>query len=495
MSLINISKLTFAYEGSWDNIFDNVSFQMDTNWKLGFTGRNGRGKTTFLKLLLGRYEYKGKISADVRFEYFPYEVPDKDLDAMEVIGRICPDAQRWEARRELSLLEVQEEALLRPFGSLSKGEQTKILLAALLLKENAFLLIDEPTNHLDMAARKLVGRYLAGKKGFILVSHDRAFLDNCVDHMLVINKANIEVQRGNFSSWWENKQRQDTFELDENEKLKKEIVRLKESARRAANRAEGFENMKIGFDPDKTEKSKNRRSYLGGKSKKVMQTSKNIEQRRERDMEGKSKLLKNIESAESLKLSPLAYHTERLVSLKDVSIFYGNKTACEGVSFTIEQGDHVAVCGKNGSGKSSILKLICGDEIDFSGDFQRSRGLVLSYVSQDTSFLRGDLSAFTKASRIDESLFKAVLRKLDFERAQFEKDMADFSEGQKKKVLIAKSLCERAHLYIWDEPLNYIDVLSRMQIEDLLLQYQPAILFVEHDHSFSENVATKTVSL
>lgn len=495
MSLINISKLTFAYEGSWDNIFDSVSFQLDTDWKLGFTGRNGRGKTTFLKLLLGRYEYKGKIFADVDFEYFPYEVPDKELKAIDVIETVCPDAQRWEAERELSLLEVAEDTLLRPFGSLSKGEQTKILLAALFLKENAFLLIDEPTNHLDMEARKLAGRYLAGKKGFILVSHDRAFLDNCVDHMLVINKANIEVQKGNFSSWWENKQRQDTFELDENEKLKKEIVRLKESARRAADRADGFENMKIGFNPNKIDNSKGRRAYLGEKSRKVMQTSKNIEQRRERDIEGKSKLLKNIESAESLKLSPLAYHTERLVSLKDVSIFYGNKTACEGVSFTIEQGDRVAICGNNGSGKSSILKLIYGEPIDYSGDFQKGSGLAISYVSQDTSFLRGDLSAFAEASRIDESLFKAILRKLDFVRAQFEKDMADFSEGQKKKVLIAKSLCERAHLYIWDEPLNYIDVMSRMQIEDLLLQYQPTILLVEHDRSFTESVGTKTVSL
>jgi len=96
---------------------------------------------------------------------------------------------------------------------------------------------------------------------------------------------------------------------------------------------------------------------------------------------------------------------------------------------------------------------------------------------------------------IDESLFKAILRKLDFTRVQFEKDMSDFSAGQKKKVLLARSLCEQAHVYIWDEPLNYIDILSRMQIEELITTYQPTMIFVEHDRIFCNNISTKTVQL
>ena len=125
----------------------------------------------------------------------------------------------------------------------------------------------------------------------------------------------------------------------------------------------------------------------------------------------------------------------------------------------------------------------------------KAQNLVISYVSQETSFLSGNLTQFALHSGIDESLFKAILRKLDFSRVQFEKDMSDFSGGQKKKVLIAKSLCEKAHLYIWDEPLNYIDVLSRMQIEDLLLSYKPTLLFVEHDSAFCEKIATTIVNL
>ena len=100
---------------------------------------------------------------------------------------------------------------------------------------------------------------------------------------------------------------------------------------------------------------------------------------------------------------------------------------------------------------------------------------------------------FSKKYNIDESLFKAILRKLDFSRIQFEKDIENFSGGQKKKVLIAKSLCEEAHIYIWDEPLNFIDVLSRIQLEDLILKYQPTMIFVEHDKIFSEKIATKVI--
>jgi len=119
----------------------------------------------------------------------------------------------------------------------------------------------------------------------------------------------------------------------------------------------------------------------------------------------------------------------------------------------------------------------------------------ISYVSQDTSYLKGDLSDYAREHNIDESLFKAILSKLDFQRVQFEKDISNFSDGQKKKVLIAKSLCEKSHLLIWDEPLNSIDVLSRMQIENLILEYKPTILFVEHDRAFCQNVATKSVIL
>lgn len=492
MSLISVTNLTFGYDGSYDNIFENVSFQIDTDWKLGFTGRNGRGKTTFLNLLLGKYEYSGTISTKVNFEYFPFEVINPNDNTIDVIDNIYPDYLLWKVMRELSLLQVSEDVLYRPFDTLSNGEQTKVLLAALFLKENSFLLIDEPTNHLDMNARNIVSNYLSTKRGFILVSHDRAFLDNCVDHILSINKTNIEIQKGNFSSWWENKIMQDNFELAENEKLRKDITRLSTAAKRTSDWSDKVEKTKMGTT---NSGSSIDRGYVGHKAAKMMKRSKSIEARQQAAIDDKSKLLKNIESSERLKISQLHFHAGRLVELENVAIFYDKKAACENVSFTIEQGDRVALYGKNGSGKSSLIKLIYGENINYTGIFRKASQLKISYVSQDTSHLRGNLTDYAIEHDIDESLFKAILRKLDFSRVQFEKDMSDFSGGQKKKVLIAKSLCEKAHFYIWDEPLNFIDVISRMQIEELLLEYSPTILFVEHDAEFCNNIATKIVEL
>lgn len=486
MSMIKVENLTFSYPTSYDLIFDNVSFQIDTDWKLGFVGRNGRGKTTFLNLLLGNYEYSGKIISNVQFDYFPYPVSDEKKQTEELLREVCPLAEEWELMKEFSYLDVEAEVLWRSFETLSKGEQTKVLLAALFLNEGHFLLIDEPTNHLDTDARKKVAEYLKKKNGFILVSHDRRFLDECVDHILSINRTNIEVQAGNFSSWMENFERQQESEQVQKERLKKDIHRLQKSAKRSETWSNRVEASKIGA-ADK--------GYVGHKSAKMMKRSKTIEKRRQKAIEEKSQLLKNAETADILKMKPLMYHTNTLASFSEVEVRYEDRTICSPVTFNIQSGDRVFIEGKNGSGKSSLLKLLMGDLIEHNGRVTVGSGLVISYVPQDTSYLAGTLADFSEKNNLDESLFKTVLRKLDFDRIQFEKDMKEFSGGQKKKVLIAKSLCEQAHLYVWDEPLNFIDVYSRLQIEKLIEEFSPTMLFVEHDLAFRDAIATKIIKM
>ena len=210
----------------------------------------------------------------------------------------------------------------------------------------------------------------------------------------------------------------------------------------------------------------------------MMKRAKAIEGRRQAAVNDKAKLLKNIETVQALRISQQNYHADRLLSLRDVIVDYGGGPVCFPVTFTAARGDRIAVMGRNGSGKSSILKLICGEDIPYSGIFECGSRLKISYVPQDASGLAGSLSDYAREYEIDETKFKTVLRELDFDREQFEKDMAAFSAGQKKKALIARSLCEDAHIHIWDEPMNYIDVLSRMQIEELLIMFQPTILFV-----------------
>ncbi|MBE5971704.1 MAG: ABC-F family ATP-binding cassette domain-containing protein [Lachnoclostridium sp.] len=507
MAQISVNNLTFYYDGSFDNVFENVSFSIDTNWKLGFIGRNGKGKTTFLKLLMGKYSYKGSIDTTTVFDYFPYQITGEQmqLPAAEFMDELKHGCESWRVICELAGLGEEADILYRPFGTLSPGERTKVLLAVLFSGENDFLLIDEPTNHLDQAARESVKTYLASKKGFILVSHDRDLLDACIDHCLVLNRKSIEVQSGNFSSWWENKKRKDQFALAENEKHLKEIRKLKQASKRTSEWADKSERTKIGFDPVKEhDRSIGTRSYIGAKTKKMQSRVKQMEKRIDREIDEREGLLQDLESPVDLKLVQLTHHKNILININDYGVRYEDLDApvFEHLTFTVNRGDRIALSGKNGCGKSTVIKQILRkngliserSSVSETGLCEVASGLVISYVGQDAAGLKGDVTSFCRERNLDLSLFCTILRQLDFERTQFLKNIEEYSEGQKKKVLLAASLLTPAHLYIWDEPLNYIDVFSRMQIEKLLLEYQPTMLFVEHDVRFREKIATKTIN-
>lgn len=504
MSKISVDNLTFCYDGSYDNIFENVSFSIDTDWRIGFVGRNGRGKTTFLKLLTGEYEYRGSISASVKFDYFPFDIPNPSDMAAECILSACSGIELWQLVREANRLKVDEGALYRPFDSLSHGERTKLMLAGLFANEGHFLLIDEPTNHLDALGREQVAEYLNSKSGFILVSHDRAFLDRCIDHILSINRADITVCKGSFSQWWENKRRQDEYELGENERLMADIQRLSEAAQRTSAWADRVESEKIGAIPNREKYPMGGRAYIGEQSRKMQQRRKNLERRQQNAIEEKKTLLKNIERSDPLEIHPLISRTERVIEARELSLSYGEREVFSNVSFELRPNEITALSGSNGCGKSSIIKAVASlakcdmhgaATVPINGMLKLPSGTIVSYVPQDTSFLGGLPAQYALCMGADVSLFLTILRKLDFPRVQFEKDMQSYSAGQRKKVLIALSLCQRAHIYIWDEPLNYIDVLSRIQIEELIAAARPTMLIVEHDRTFLENIGAKEVRL
>lgn len=487
MSLINISHLSFSYPESLTPVFEDLSLKLDTNWRLGLIGRNGRGKTTLLRLLLGEMPYSGTISNCANFVYFPQTPADPALLARDVLAGLYPLAEDWQLRRELNLLGCDaDEILWRPFDTLSDGEQTKALLAGLFLDDAAFPLIDEPTNHLDLAGREAVARYLSHKPGFILVSHDRRFLDAAVDHVLALNLSDIEVHSGNFSSWQESFARREAHEKAQNARLQHEIRQLKQAAARTASWSDRVERAKIGADD---------KGNVGHMAAKMMKRSKAIETRRERAIEEKSQLLKNVEQDDPLKLVPLTYRAERLVSFENVQVRYADVAIGAPRSFTSHRSDRLFLDGPNGSGKSSLLQLLAGEPLDHSGRVRIASGLIISYVPQRTDALRGSVFDFAEAAQIDRTLFLSFLRKMGFPRDHFDRDMTTFSEGQKKKVLLAKSLSEQAHLYVWDEPLNYIDLASRLQIETLIKTYQPTMLLVEHDRAFRDAIATEVVTL
>lgn len=487
MTIIKIQNLTFSYPGTYENIFENLQLTLDSDWKLGFTGRNGRGKTTFLKLLMGNLDYKGLISTKVIFDYFPFDVEETKEYTYEIIDKIVAAYEHWELVKEMNLLGLEEQCLYRPYNTLSQGEQTKMQMIMLFLKHNRFLLIDEPTNHLDIPGRQLMKNYLNSKKGFIVVSHDREFLDGCTDHTLSINKTKIEIEQGSYSSYLQNKNYKDQNELSQNEKLKKQIFSLAVAAKRAEGWSDALEATKIGNGPVD-------RGFIGAKSAKMMKRSKNIQRRKERAIEDKSRLLKDIEQAEALEMKPEIFRTNQLINVSELSIKYNENLVVKDISFKVNVGDRVAIRGANGSGKSSIIKAIM-KTLDFEGHIYMPSDLVISYVSQDTSHLNGSITEYIDQCDVEDWLFRSMLHKLDFDEEMYQKNLEQLSEGQKKKILLGKSLCQRAHIYIWDEPLNYIDIHSKEQIEHAILTYCPTMIFVEHDGYFNKTIATKTIEL
>ena len=319
------------------------------------------------------------------------------------------------------------------------------------------------------------------------MSHDRAFLDACTDHTLALNRTGPELVQGNFSVWYQEKERRDQRETARNEALRGEIRRLEQASRRTSLWSDRVEQSKYGsrnsgLRPD--------RGYLGHKSAKLMQRAKNLETRQQRAIQEKTALLQDVERADSLKLCPLRHHSQRLLEGRDLVVLHGGRPANFPVRFTLEHGQRLCLSGGNGSGKTSLLRLVLGEEPEYIGSLWRASGLTISYVPQRADRLCGFPVALAEERGLDRTQFFTVLRKLDFSRPMLERDMTEYSAGQQKKLLLAASLCQSAHLYVWDEPLNYIDLFSRIQLEELILEYQPTMLLVEHDRTFCRRVGT-----
>lgn len=435
MSIISVNNLTYYYDGCDEAVYENVSFTLDTTWKTGLIGRNGRGKTTLLKLLTGELENGGAVNTKAEFLYFPFDVEDKNMSGSELIGIICPEVQEWEVIRELSYMDTDCEILYRPFSTLSGGEQTRLLLCLLFLRDNAFLLIDEPTNCLDLDAREAIGDYLKTKSGFILVSHDRDLLDKCTDHILSLNRSDTEIINGNYSVWKENFDRKEANELMRDKKLKSEIGHLKAAAERSKKWADTAESRKIGIDPTKTEKSLDRRAVEGAKAKAMMKRMKAVESRRQTAIDEKSELLKNREYIDTLKIPSIKAKSATVLSVQNLVPNYCGNALCEPVSFTLSDGERLCLSGKNGCGKSTILKIIAGADISYSGSIAKAPVLKISVLPQDTKGFAERLTNSQSGSVLMPSLSVRYSLNSDFHAGSLSAGRKNSVPGRKRRCL------------------------------------------------------------
>ncbi len=511
MSTITLTHLTFAYPGH-DNLFTNQSIQLDTAWHLGLTGRNGRGKTTLLNLIRGKLHGDSHTTVHVpaSLTYFPQTVADPALDFWQIVDDIST-AELWEVEREVTLMGLPADCLYRPFSTLSGGEQTKLLLAVLFATPDAFPLIDEPTNHLDHAGREQVAAYLKQKhQGFIVISHDRAFLNQVTDHTLTIEKQQLILTQGNFDAYEQAKAIKDQTERDEQAKLHKDITRLKASSRDKHDWSLSRESDIHGDPHVKGSGGTGHLGFVTARAARLMKKSKVLEHRMDKEVADKEALLKNVEFIDPLTLDYTPDHHQVLLRVRNLTLSFDGQPLFVPVSFELKRGERLAIVGPNGIGKSSLITAILqqatqtanvsGQQLPpflgtITGEINLAQSARRGLVRQLYADNQGQLPAFAKERQLNYQDLLNNLHKLGVERTVFNVPIEQLSAGQQKKVELAASMATNAALYIWDEPLNYLDVFNQDQLIDVIKTVNPTMLLTEHDSHFIEEVATKTVEL
>lgn len=466
-------------------IFKDINLNIHENWKLGLVGRNGRGKTTFLKILLNQLEYEGSIHSTINFKYFPsYPEIQEDLTALEVLLNQNQHIDIWQIERELIYMDLLTDILEKKFNELSGGEQTKLLLIELFLSENSFPLMDEPTNNLDLHGRKIVGEYLKKKKGFIVISHDESFLNHFVDHVLAINKESINLIRGNVDTWKYEKANADMLSEEKNAELKMEIKRLNDVSRQVSN---------WGIKKENSTRDASARRLAA----KQMKRAKAIKKRTEAIIEDKESLIKNIENVSELKMI-VEHPRKQVLFFRDFSILREGVPLFKPIDLDVYPTERFFIEGKNGVGKSTLLNFIVGTEqLDTIGEYRINLPEHLSILSQKH---QGDVDYFSSINRLstkeEKEEYWYLLYQLGIHRSSFsDKSSENWSSGEQKKVFLANALLGKNELFIWDEVTNYLDLIVINQLIDAIKKYQPTMIGVDHNEYFVNAIATKKIEL
>ena len=523
MPSIRADHLRFHYDSPYAEVFADLAFSISTRWRTALVGRNGMGKSTLFGLLSGRLQATGgEVRVPIPTVCFPFVPVDSTLPTCDVIRDAVAPFRAWEAemdrlvqsedatslerfgeiltryqawggyeidariRKEAAVLCLSDEVLHQDFSTLSGGEQTRALIIALFLRPDTFALIDEPTNHLDLEGREMLGAYLSRKSGFLVASHDRYFLDLCVNHVLSLNKSDVRLHACTFSDWQRQMGLEEEHERRRVGNIRREVRSMQRSAQRRRGWSEAKEAQKIGTKCDT--------GYIGRRAALQMRRALAIERRRDAKLEEKKSLLLNAEKKRTLRLDVEAA-SQRLLMVENVTVAVADRRVLGGVSFMVERGERVALMGRNGCGKTSLFRAIVGELTVVTGAVELAGRTRCSRVSQIPRWQWGYLRDHLTVSGLDETRFRCILGALGVGGEVFEQPLESFSQGQRKKVDLTRSFMDSSQLLLWDEPLNYIDLVSRAQLEEVVQTHAPTMLFIEHDRAFVEAVATRTVEL
>ncbi|MGM9619677.1 MAG: ABC-F family ATP-binding cassette domain-containing protein [Oscillospiraceae bacterium] len=496
------------------NILDGVTFQVDAGERVGLLGKNGAGKTTLFKILTGELEPSSgevvlgsgrRIGLISQIPVYPagYTVEDvlrsaferlrrMEEEMAELAGRMDGDAaalrrygelqSRYEGlggydmdtqvNKVVNGLSIPEEQRRQLFDSLSGGERTRVNLGRLILEDTDILLLDEPTNHLDLHATEWLEDYISKFRGTVVtISHDRYFLDRTVTRVIELADGKAEFYSGNYSFYAVEKERRYLERMRRYEKEQAKIQQLEKSAEQL--RLWAFMGM------DKT-------------YRRAISMEKRIERMRTTEKPTKEKKLHQ-------QFASREFNGDEALVLRNVGKCFGERQLFSGVELKVTGGERIALIGDNGTGKSTLIRMIVGEELPDEGRIRLGPSIRTAYLPQIIEF------AHPERSLVDTMLYEKKdmspqsarnrLAAYDFCGEDVFKSVEVLSGGEKSRLRLCMLMDEEVNFLILDEPTNHLDIASREWIEEAVEAYDGTLLFVSHDRYFINRFATRVWEL
>lgn len=508
---ISVSNVSKEFEVG-RKILDGLSFQVDTGERVGLLGRNGAGKTTLFRILTGELEAdEGQVSIAAgkrvglisQIPVYPegYTVEtvlrtafDRLKDIEREMGELAARMAAGESgdallRRydfltaafetgggydtETALnkvcngLDIPQEMRMRRFADLSGGEKTRVNLGRLILEDTDILLLDEPTNHLDLRATEWLEDYLGHFKGTVLtISHDRWFLDRVTRRVIELENGKAEFYAGNYSFYVVEKERRYEEKLRQYEKEQAKIEQLQAAADKL--------HLWAFMGNDKLHK-------------RAFSMEKRIERLRKTDKPRKERRL-------DIKFGEREFHGDEVMVIKDLKKSFGERVLFDHVDLEVVGGERIALLGDNGTGKSTLIKLIMGEEEPDSGRIRLGPTVKIGYLPQIIHFDRPDrnlVDTMLYAQNCSTQEARDRLAAFNFRGEDVFKQVSALSGGEQSRLRLCMLMDEKINLLILDEPTNHLDLNSREWIEEAVADYTGNLLFVSHDRYFINQFATR----
>lgn len=505
------------------NVLNGMNLTLKTGERAAIIGCNGAGKSTVLKIIMKQenisagtinirknatigmlrqiYEYE-ETNPNVytflqrSFEHFfeletklkkledemSYEKDDEKIsELLQKYGNVQQkyiqmggyDIQE-KFNKICSGLQINEKMLNQNYNDLSGGEKTIVNLGALLLKEPSILLLDEPTNHLDMEKLEWLEKFLKEYKGTILmVSHDRYFLDKIATKTILLENGKEKIYLGNYSYFLKEDEKRTLAEFENYKNQQKMIKKMKESIKTLR---------KFG------ELAKNEMFFKRAKS--IEKKLAKIEQLPQVDLEQKTLL--------NFKLNIDSRSGKDVVIINNLNKNFESKNIFENANLQIHYGEKIALIGKNGTGKSTLLKIIMNEDCEYTGEIKIGQSVNIGYIPQEINFEDDNqtiLNFFEQFDNRNETEIRTSLAKYMFRGNDVFKKVSSLSGGEKVRLILAKLLKQNINFLILDEPTNHIDIETRELLEEAIKEYSGTVLFVSHDRYFINNLAERIVEV